>query len=115
MQPAESEVAERESPSELRERPWLFNFLIAPMAVMSMGLNGGALSYLFRHEGVEPRAAPALLRFSPCRTPSTFFGARSPIFSFTGEPGSCWLPPRPPLRNSQPFISPASHRRGPSD
>jgi PAT family beta-lactamase induction signal transducer AmpG len=54
MQPADLEVAEHEIPSASRERPWLFNFLIAPMAVMSIGLVGGALSYLLRREGVDP-------------------------------------------------------------
>jgi PAT family beta-lactamase induction signal transducer AmpG len=54
MQPAGLEVAEREIPSASHERPWLFNFLITPMAVMSMGLVGGALSYLLRREGVDP-------------------------------------------------------------
>jgi PAT family beta-lactamase induction signal transducer AmpG len=61
MQPAEPEVAEREIPSELHERPWLFNFLIAPMAVMSIGLNGGALSYLFRREGVDPARGASII------------------------------------------------------
>jgi PAT family beta-lactamase induction signal transducer AmpG len=54
MQPADLEVAEHEIPSASRERPWLFNLLIAPMAVMSIGLVGGALSYLLRREGVDP-------------------------------------------------------------
>jgi PAT family beta-lactamase induction signal transducer AmpG len=61
MQPAEPEVADRETPSDLHERPWLFNFLIAPMAVMSIGLNGGALSYLFRREGVDPARGASMI------------------------------------------------------
>jgi MFS transporter, PAT family, beta-lactamase induction signal transducer AmpG len=54
MQPAAGTEAELASPSATNERPWLFNFLIAPMAVMSIGLVGGALSYLLRREGVDP-------------------------------------------------------------
>src|ERR1051326_4616296 len=34
------------------ERPWLFAFLIAPMAALSNGLIGGVLSYLLRKQGV---------------------------------------------------------------
>lgn len=36
------------------ERPWLFNLLIAPEAVISIGLINGALSFLLRNEGVDP-------------------------------------------------------------
>lgn len=54
MQPAAGTEAELALPSASNERPWLFNFLIAPMAVMSIGLVGGALSYLLRREGVDP-------------------------------------------------------------
>jgi PAT family beta-lactamase induction signal transducer AmpG len=65
MQPARREDAERDFPSALtaapNERPWLFNFLIAPMAVMSMGLVGGALSYLLRREGVDPALGASIV------------------------------------------------------
>src|ERR1035437_4506558 len=54
MQPAAGTEAELAFPPASNERPWLFNFLIAPMAVMSIGLVGGALSYLLRREGVDP-------------------------------------------------------------
>jgi hypothetical protein len=40
MQPASSEDAEHDPALTPQERPWLFNFLIAPMAVMSIGLVG---------------------------------------------------------------------------
>jgi PAT family beta-lactamase induction signal transducer AmpG len=45
---------ETESPSVPRERPWLFGLLIAPEAVISLGLLGGALGFLLRNEGVTP-------------------------------------------------------------
>jgi len=43
------------------ERPWLFNFLIAPDAIISLGLIGGALSYLLRNEGVDPARAASIV------------------------------------------------------
>jgi PAT family beta-lactamase induction signal transducer AmpG len=61
MQPAPGLRPDIEQNSIERERPWLFNFLIAPMAVMSIGLVGGALSYLFRHEGVDPGRSGSIL------------------------------------------------------
>jgi PAT family beta-lactamase induction signal transducer AmpG len=66
MHPAPREDSERDqnSPSaEPNERPWLFNFLIAPMAVMSIGLVGGALSYLLRREGVDPAHGASIVAF----------------------------------------------------
>ena len=43
------------------ERPWLFNFLIAPEAVISIGLIDGALSFLLRNEGVNPARAASIV------------------------------------------------------
>ena len=43
-----------------RERPWLFAFLIAPDAVISLGLVGGALTFLLRNEGVDPARAASI-------------------------------------------------------
>ncbi len=67
MQPASREEREGESRfaqgTEPNERPWLFNFLIAPMAVMSIGLVGGALSYLLRREGVDPARGASIVAF----------------------------------------------------
>jgi MFS family permease len=42
------------------ERPWLFGFLIAPDAVISLGLVSGALTYLLRNEGVDPARAAGI-------------------------------------------------------
>ncbi|MFP5207197.1 MAG: MFS transporter [Acidobacteriota bacterium] len=44
-----------------RERPWLFNILIAPDAVISLGLVGGALSFLLRRQGVSPASAASIV------------------------------------------------------
>jgi PAT family beta-lactamase induction signal transducer AmpG len=52
---------EVETPSLPRERPWLFNFLIAPEAVISLGLITGGLSYLLRNEGVAPASAASIV------------------------------------------------------
>lgn len=49
-----------ESPSPPRERPWLFAFLIAPDAVISLGLASGALTFLLRNEGVAPDRAASI-------------------------------------------------------
>jgi MFS transporter, PAT family, beta-lactamase induction signal transducer AmpG len=54
-------LTERESPVAPHERPWLFNFLIAPDAVISLGLLGGGLSYLLRGEGVDPARAASMI------------------------------------------------------
>ncbi len=43
------------------ERPWIFNFLIAPDAVLSIGLIDGALSYLLRNEGVGAARAASFV------------------------------------------------------
>lgn len=43
-----------------RERPWLIAFLIAPDAVISLGLASGALTYLLRNEGVTPERAASI-------------------------------------------------------
>jgi MFS transporter, PAT family, beta-lactamase induction signal transducer AmpG len=61
MQAAESALAQRDSPTVSHERPWLFNFLIAPDAVISLGLIDGALSFLLRDEGVNPARAASIV------------------------------------------------------
>ena len=53
--------AEDSPPPASRDRPWLFNFLIAPMAVMSIGLSGGALTYLLRQQGVDPARSASIV------------------------------------------------------
>jgi MFS transporter, PAT family, beta-lactamase induction signal transducer AmpG len=62
------------------ERPWLFAFLIAPMAVLSNGILGGALSYLYRVQGVGPaRASEILALFASTQT---IYFLWSPITDF---------------------------------
>jgi len=80
MQPASREDAERETPTAPSERPWLFNFLIAPMAVMSIGLVGGALSYLLRREGVDPARGASIIAF--VTLPHTIYFLWGPITDF---------------------------------
>jgi MFS family permease len=80
MQPADPEAAEREIPSASHERPWLFNFLIAPMAVMSIGLVGGALSYLLRREGVDPARGAGIIAL--LTLPHTIYFLWGPITDF---------------------------------
>jgi len=60
MQPAEGAQIEREARADPHERPWLFSFLIAPDAVISIGLVTGALTYLLRNEGVDPGRAASI-------------------------------------------------------
>ncbi|MGP8251607.1 MAG: MFS transporter [Terracidiphilus sp.] len=61
MQPAEGALAGNGPPSVPRERSWLFSFLIAPDAVIAVGLIDGALSYLLRDEGVNPARAASIV------------------------------------------------------
>ncbi len=63
MQAEANKTAGPDTPPALDERPWLFNFLIAPMAVLSMGLVGGALSFLLRREGVDPARGASIIAF----------------------------------------------------
>ena len=48
-------------PAPQNERPWLFAILIAPAAVVSVGLVGGGLSYLLRREGIDPGRSSQLI------------------------------------------------------
>lgn len=61
MQPAERAPIAGNDPRTPRERPWLFTFLIAPDAVISLGLVSGALSFLLRSEGVNPARAASIV------------------------------------------------------
>jgi len=61
MCPAESTEIATQSAALARERPWLFSLLIAPEAVIAVGLVGGALAYLLRNEGVDPARGASLV------------------------------------------------------
>jgi MFS transporter, PAT family, beta-lactamase induction signal transducer AmpG len=54
MPEVEFETSGAEVPPTVPERPWLFAFLIAADAAISLGLLGGGLSYLLRTQGVDP-------------------------------------------------------------
>jgi MFS family permease len=60
MPPAVRPQVEIESSAAPHERPWLFAFLIAPDAVISLGLAGGALTFLLRNQGVAPDRAASI-------------------------------------------------------
>ena len=62
------------------ERPWLFGFLIAPMAVLSNGIIGGALSYLLRKQGIEPARGAEIVAL--LNLPQIIYWAWSPITDF---------------------------------
>jgi len=79
MPPAPSDVEET-SPVETVERPWLFNFLIAPGAVIAIGLVNGALSYLLRHEGVDPGRAASIVAL--LGLPHTIYFLWGPLTDF---------------------------------
>ena len=61
MQAEASAQSEREIPFAPHERPWLFSLLIAPAAVISIGLVDGALSYLLRSQGVDPARGASIV------------------------------------------------------
>lgn len=65
---------------EARERPWVFGLLIAPVAVLSNGLVGGALFYLLIHQGVGAGRAGGIVAL--LNLPQTIYFAWSPITDF---------------------------------
>jgi MFS transporter, PAT family, beta-lactamase induction signal transducer AmpG len=60
MPPAVRTEVEAQSPATPHDRPWLFAFLITPEAVISLGLVGGALTYLLGDEGVDAARAASI-------------------------------------------------------
>lgn len=67
-------------PASARERPWLFALLIAPMAVVSNGVIGGALAYLLRNRGVGPARESEILAL--LTLPQTIYFLWSPVTDF---------------------------------
>jgi PAT family beta-lactamase induction signal transducer AmpG len=57
-----SELTEDQKEAALaaHEHPWLFGLLIAPDAVISLGLVSGGLTFLLRNEGVDPARAASI-------------------------------------------------------
>ena len=67
-------------PAAPSERPWLFGLLIAPMAVLSNGIIGGALSYLFRKHGVGMIRGTEIIAL--LNLPQTIYFLWSPVTDF---------------------------------
>jgi PAT family beta-lactamase induction signal transducer AmpG len=63
-----------------KERPWVFAFLIVPMAVLSNGVIGGGLSYLFTKHGVDMARGASII--SLLNLPQTIYFLWSPITDF---------------------------------
>ena len=66
--------------TKVHERPWVFGLLIAPMAVLSNGLIGGALFYLLLKQGVGDARASGIVAF--LNLPQTIYFLWSPITDF---------------------------------
>ncbi|MGA9883579.1 MAG: MFS transporter [Candidatus Acidiferrales bacterium] len=62
------------------ERPWLFALLIAPMAVLSNGIVGGALSYMLRVQGVGPARGASIIAL--LTLPSSIYFLWGPVTDF---------------------------------
>jgi PAT family beta-lactamase induction signal transducer AmpG len=73
---------ESQSRATPHERPWLFAFLIAPEAVISLGLVGGALTFLLRDEGVTPGRAASI---------SALIALPHAIYFFWGPVTDFWM------------------------
>lgn len=80
MQPAECAPMLSGLPSRPAERPWLFAFLIAPEAVVALGLVDGAFSFLLRNEGVDPGRAASIIAL--LSLPHAIYFLWSPITDF---------------------------------
>lgn len=78
MHPSDADVSS--AANNPRERPWLFAFLIAPVAVLSNGLIGGVLSYLLRKQSVSLGEAASLVAL--LNLPQTIYFLWSPITDF---------------------------------
>ena len=80
--PLEAEAAPSAAAAEAgpRDRPWVFAFLIAPIAVLSNGVISGALSLLLRRQGVSLGQVAAIV--SLLNVPQTIYFVWSPITDF---------------------------------
>jgi MFS transporter, PAT family, beta-lactamase induction signal transducer AmpG len=63
-----------------KERPWLFGLLVAPSAVVANGIVQGALSYLFRQQGISIDRSSEII--SLLILPTTIYFLWSPITDF---------------------------------
>ncbi len=80
MHPAEPAQVVRDTPSGVHERSWLFNFLIAPAAVIAIGLVDGALSFLLRNEGIDPARSASIVAL--LTLPHTIYFLWAPLTDF---------------------------------
>lgn len=80
MQPSEPDPTPSADPSAVKERPWLFAFLIAPTAVIEVGLVNGALAFLLRREGIGPAHSSALVAL--LTIPHTIYFLWCPVADF---------------------------------
>jgi MFS transporter, PAT family, beta-lactamase induction signal transducer AmpG len=80
MDLTEQKGAMAESAAPPRERPWTFGLLIAPSAVLSNGLIGGALFFLLLKQGVGAARAAGIVSF--LNLPQTIYFLWSPITDF---------------------------------
>ncbi len=80
MHPTEPAQVVRDTPSGVHERPWLFNFLIAPAAVIAIGLVDGALSFLLRSEGINPARSASIIAL--LTLPHTIYFLWAPLTDF---------------------------------
>ena len=76
------------NPPTQKERPWLFGLLVAPSAVLANGIVQGALSYLFRQQGVGIGRSSEII--SLLILPTTIYFLWSPITDFWIE-RRAWL------------------------
>ena len=80
MDTSDSKQTAEGIPAAPQERPWLFGLLIAPMAVLSNGIIGGGLSYLFRGQGVGMAHGAEIIAL--LNLPQTIYFLWSPITDF---------------------------------
>lgn len=67
-------------PGTTKERPWVFALLIIPMAVLSNGVIGGGLSFLFTSHGIDMARGARII--SLLSLPQTIYFLWSPITDF---------------------------------
>ena len=80
MHPSETETTPTESSIKVKEQPWLFGLLIAPMAVLSNGVIGGVLSNLLQKQGVGLGHAAEIIAL--LNLPQIIYFLWSPITRF---------------------------------
>ena len=80
MPPAQLAQVGSGIPTAPHERPWLFGLLIAPVAVISNGVLGGALAYLLRTQGVNPAREGSIVAL--LTLPPTIYFLWSPVTDF---------------------------------